>query len=232
MNRMDWRGKRLSLTTNIRQPRVYAQPRGKEFMKLTNTRRLILMAVLATTINFAASMTSSAQDRKKQSDDEQTTEEAEKGKKHRRSQEQNPNVTPDSIQPRRRQPVQQAPPREQPGMERRRQGEGAKKQQAPADSENVSKKPATPEPPLQTRPTRKGIEKTTPSGVVRERVEKRRDGEHIENFAPTGHKQREVIAKPDGTVEKKFYNLGGKVSRDELVRSDGARQVTNHQLGR
>ena len=53
----------------------------------------------------------------------------------------NPNVTPDSIQPRRRQPVQQAPPREQPGMERRRQGEGAKKQQAPADSENVSKKP-------------------------------------------------------------------------------------------
>jgi hypothetical protein len=175
--------------------------------------------------------------RKKQADDNETSLSStnqpatDKPGKVRRYQDQNPavspNVAPDSIQPHRQSAVEDSR-----GVDRSRPGAGLKKQEAPADAGNVSKPPATPAPRLETRPTRNGIEKTTPSGVVRERVEKRHDGEHTEQFTATGRKQREEIAKTDGTVEKKYYNPGGKVNREEVVRTDGSREVSNHQLGR
>lgn len=137
---------------------------------------------------------------------------------------------------------------DEPATERNRQRDGHAQPSTPPTRprQNTNPpKPVTPDrvdnpppvkpeitPRLETRPTRTGVEKSTSTGVVRERVEKKRDGEHIEQFTTTGRKQREDIAKPDGTVEKKFYSPTGKISREEVVRTDGSRDVHSRQLGR
>lgn len=77
----------------------------------------------------------------------------------------------------------------------------------------VPNRPPAPTPQLKTRVTPNGLERITSSGVVRERVERRPDGKHTQHFAPTGRKEWEEVAKPGGTVQKTYYNPGGKVSR-------------------
>ena len=100
-------------------------------------------------------------------------------------------------------------------------------------------KPAEPvKPPattvkLETKPTTKGgYIRTTPSGQIRERVEKKADGEHTQHLAPTGKIQKEVVQKPDGTQESTHYAPNGKVRQQAVVNRDGTRQTTSVQYGR
>ena len=100
-------------------------------------------------------------------------------------------------------------------------------------------KPAEPvKPPattvkLETKPTAKGgYIKTAPSGQVRERVEKKADGEHTQHLAPTGKIQKEVVQKPDGTQQTTHYAPNGKVRQQAVVNRDGTRQTTSVQYGR
>jgi hypothetical protein len=92
----------------------------------------------------------------------------------------------------------------------------------------------TPKPALVTKATADGGHvKTTKSGQVREKVEKRQDGQHIQQFSPTGRPQREIVEKSDGTQHTKNFAADGKTVRQEVVRkSDGSREVINHQVGR
>src|SRR5258706_11762668 len=59
----------------------------------------------------------------------------------------------------------------------------------------------TPLPPatLAVKRTPNGHVITTPSGRVREKMEKKPDGEHIQSFTQTGRVQREEVQKADGT---------------------------------
>lgn len=95
------------------------------------------------------------------------------------------------------------------------------------DGKHLSVKPT-----LKTREIPNGVEKTSSAGVVRERSERHPDGEHAQYFTATGRKQREEVTKPDGTVQKTFYNPVGRVSRQEVVHPDGSREVSNQQWGR
>ena len=74
--------------------------------------------------------------------------------------------------------------------------------------------------------------KKTPSGQVRETMERKSDGDHLQRFAPTGRKQVEEVRKPDQTIQRTQYDLGGKVNREEVVHQNGSKEVTQHQLDR
>jgi len=89
-------------------------------------------------------------------------------------------------------------------------------------------------PALTTHQTKDGgSEKTAPSGRVRERTEKKADGEHTSTFSPAGTKQREEINRPDGSKQIASYELGGKrVRQEEVSHPDGSREVANHHYGR
>jgi hypothetical protein len=100
--------------------------------------------------------------------------------------------------------------------------------------DKIPEKPAVRSlPPLKTHATPDGgYEKTASSGRVRERMEKKNDGEHVSVFSPGGSKQREEINRPDGSKQSTQFDLGGRRRREELKQADGSRQVDNHQYGR
>ena len=87
-------------------------------------------------------------------------------------------------------------------------------------------------PPLKSIPTANGYTKVAPSGVVREKMEKRSDGEHIQHLTPTGKVATEVVKKPDGTERMTHYAPNGKVDKEVVVNRDGTKAITTHQLGR
>jgi hypothetical protein len=74
--------------------------------------------------------------------------------------------------------------------------------------------------------------KTTPSGQVREKVEKKSDGEHTQQFAPTGRVQKEVVQKKDGTQQTVHYAANGRVQKTVSVARDGGRETTQVQYDR
>ncbi len=85
-------------------------------------------------------------------------------------------------------------------------------------------RPLAPQPKLETRQIPNGEEKRTASGQVRERLEKKSDGEHTQYIAPTGRVQKEVLQKPDGTQQTKQYAPDGKVQREVIASKDGTKQ--------
>ena len=91
---------------------------------------------------------------------------------------------------------------------------------------------STPKPTLRTKQVANGEERVTASGQVREKVEKKSDGEHTKYIAPTGRVQREVVEKPNGAKETIQYAPGGKVQKTTLVAKDGTRETTAVQYGR
>jgi len=87
--------------------------------------------------------------------------------------------------------------------------------------------------PLATKTTPNGgYVKTAPSGQVREKMEKKPDGEHIQHIAPTGRVATEVVKRPDGTEQTKYYAPNGKVQKEVVVNKDGTQAITTHQMGR
>jgi len=91
---------------------------------------------------------------------------------------------------------------------------------------------STPKPTLQTKQVANGEERRTASGQLREKVEKKSDGEHTKYVAPTGRVQREVIAKPNGSKETVHYAADGRVQKTTVVAKDGVRETTSVQYGR
>ncbi len=92
---------------------------------------------------------------------------------------------------------------------------------------------STPQPTLHTKQIANGTEKVTTSGQVRERTEKKPDGEHTKVMAPTGRVQREIVQKPDGTRQTIQYAANGKnIQRTTVVTKDGAKETTSIQYGR
>ena len=91
---------------------------------------------------------------------------------------------------------------------------------------------STPKPTLQTKQVANGEERRTASGQLREKVEKKSDGEHTKYVAPTGRVQREVIQKPNGARETVNYAANGRVQKTTVVTKDGARETTSVQYGR
>ena len=91
----------------------------------------------------------------------------------------------------------------------------------------------TPRATLTTRQIANGEEKRTSSGQVRERTEKKSDGEHTRSFAPTGRTQKEVITRPNGSQETIQYASDGKTAQKRVeVARDGTRQTTSYQRSR
>src|ERR1043165_2436990 len=85
-----------------------------------------------------------------------------------------------------------------------------------------------PNPPsLVTTPTAKGYEKAAPSGRVRERVERKPDGEHVQKINAAGRLEKEMITKPDGTLHATTYDLGHREKRIEVARPNGAKEITD-----
>jgi hypothetical protein len=102
---------------------------------------------------------------------------------------------------------------------------------------NRSTRPADARPaekvPLVTKETPGGGQiKTTPSGQVREKAEKKSDGEHVKQFTPTGRVQKEVVQKTDGTQQTVHYAANGRVQKTVVVARDGARETTQVQYDR
>jgi hypothetical protein len=91
---------------------------------------------------------------------------------------------------------------------------------------------STPKPALQTKQVANGEERRTASGQLREKVEKKSDGEHTKYVAPTGRVQREVIQKPNGAKETVHYAADGRVQKTTVVQKDGVRETTSVQYGR
>ena len=91
---------------------------------------------------------------------------------------------------------------------------------------------STPKPTLRTKQVANGEERVTASGQVREKVEKKSDGEHTKYIAPTGRVQKEVVDKPNGSKETIQYAPGGKVQKTTVVAKDGTRETTAVQYGR
>lgn len=147
----------------------------------------------------------------------------------------NPSVTPDSIQPRQQRtyekPRQEAPPKQPAPRIIEVEPKKDKAVRPSVDPNPVKERPPTAS-AAETRATKKGYETRTPTGVVRERMEREKDGERTQRFNATGRKEQEQIAKADGSLQKKFYTPTGKVAREEIQRADGSREVTSHQLGR
>jgi hypothetical protein len=99
---------------------------------------------------------------------------------------------------------------------------------APAERSVAS----APKPTLHTKQVANGEERRTASGQLREKVEKKSDGEHTKYVAPTGRVQKEVIDKPNGAKETVHYAADGRVQRTTVVAKDGARETTSVQYGR
>src|SRR5262249_1747621 len=74
--------------------------------------------------------------------------------------------------------------------------------------------------------------KTTPSGQVREKSEKKSDGEHTQQFSATGRVQREVVQRNDGTQQTVHYAANGHVQKTVVVSRDGGRETTQIQYDR
>jgi hypothetical protein len=91
---------------------------------------------------------------------------------------------------------------------------------------------STPKPTLQTKQVANGEERRTASGQLREKVERKSDGEHTKYVAPTGRVQKEVIQKPNGAKETVNYAADGRVQKTTVVAKDGARETTAVQYGR
>jgi len=89
-----------------------------------------------------------------------------------------------------------------------------------------------PQPKLETRQIPNGEEKRTASGQVRERLEKKSDGEHTQYIAPTGRVQKEVVQKPDGTQHTKQYAPDGKVQREVIASKDGSKETVQMRYDR
>src|SRR4029077_6142340 len=86
---------------------------------------------------------------------------------------------------------------------------------------------------LTTKPLPGGGEvRTTSGGQVREKVEKKPDGQHVQQFAPTGRVQREIVEKKDGSQQTTHYAPNGQVQRTVVTRSDGAKETTNVRYDR
>jgi hypothetical protein len=85
---------------------------------------------------------------------------------------------------------------------------------------------------LRTKQIANGQEKVTASGQVREKLEKRSDGEHTKYIAPTGRVQREVVEKSDGSRHTIQYAPNGHVQKTVVVAKDGTREATAVQYGR
>jgi hypothetical protein len=87
--------------------------------------------------------------------------------------------------------------------------------------------------PLVTKDTPDGGRiRTTPSGQVREKVEKKSDGEHVKQFTPTGRVQKEVVQRKDGTQQTVHYAANGRVQKTVVVGRDGGRETTQSQYDR
>ena len=202
-------------------------------MKLTTAKPVMSVVVLVTIIVLMASIPGYAKKKSAENNQSSTNNPAiDKPAKATRNSTQNSSVspvnTPGTVPSEKGHP----PVYDSRSSDRRQQDAGSNKQPGKTDSEDHLKPTSAPTPPLKTRVTPTGLEKTTPSGVIREKIEKRTDGEHTQHFAPTGRKEREEVAKPDGTVQKTYYNPGGKVNRQETVHTDGSREVSNQQWGR
>ncbi len=89
-----------------------------------------------------------------------------------------------------------------------------------------------PQPALRTKQTGNGQERVTASGQIREKIEKKADGEHTRFIAPTGRVQKEEIQKVDGTRQTVQYAPSGKVQKTVLVEKDGRRETTAVQYAR
>ena len=83
-----------------------------------------------------------------------------------------------------------------------------------------------------TKKTPNGEITTTSSGRVKEKIEKKPDGEHVQHFAPTGRVQSEVVHQRDGVQQTTHYSPGGQVQKTVVVSKDGAKQTTNLQYDR
>jgi hypothetical protein len=88
------------------------------------------------------------------------------------------------------------------------------------------------QPRLESKPIANGEERRTASGQVRERIEKKNDGEHTQYIAPTGRVQKEVVQKQDGTQLTKQYAPDGKVQREVIANKDGTRQTVQMRYDR
>jgi len=91
---------------------------------------------------------------------------------------------------------------------------------------------SAPKPALRTKQVANGEERVTASNRVREKLEKKPDGEHTKYIAPTGRVQRETIEKPNGAKETIQYTPSGKVQKTSVVAKDGVRETTTVQYGR
>ena len=122
------------------------------------------------------------------------------------------------------------PPQEQKaGRKGPRDNRPAQPDQNPDKEPN--KQPKPPGPQLTTTPTAKGGSETkTPSGKVREKVEKGPDGStQTEHFAPaTKRLQTKEVQKPDGTHQTTRYATDGKkVTQEVVVNRDHSKQTTS-----
>jgi hypothetical protein len=91
--------------------------------------------------------------------------------------------------------------------------------------------------PVQPTEERKSggvIERKGPSGHLAEtvKVDQKTGEERFQRLAPSGRIESEAIRKADGTIRKVYYDLGGAVKKEEVVRKDGSKQVTDHSIGR
>ena len=124
----------------------------------------------------------------------------------------------------------------EPGRDEIPKGPANEKTAQPKGSAPRSPKPADPRPSavaLVTKETPDGGRiKSTPSGQIREKTEKKADGEHTRQFAPTGKVQKEVVQRSDGTQQTIQYAPNGRVQKTVVVARDGARETTAIQYDR
>jgi hypothetical protein len=150
-------------------------------------------------------------------------------------------------------PTQPQPPQNRPFQERQ-QNQNPAKQTPPAQRQPEPKTPpvkarpnrapekAERKPPPITKPVRLTeekkpdgvIERKRPSGAVAEtvKVDQKTGIERTRRLSPGGRVESEATRKPDGTIHKAHYDLGGAVKKEEVVRKDGSKQVTEHRIGR
>lgn len=86
--------------------------------------------------------------------------------------------------------------------------------------QNVSH--ARPQPKLEHVATANGgYEKKTASGHVRERMEKKADGDHVQHLSPTGRLQREDVTRADGTRQSTQYDSHNHPRAQVVADKDG-----------
>jgi hypothetical protein len=88
-------------------------------------------------------------------------------------------------------------------------------------------------PPLVTKETSTGLEKVAPSGMVREKVINKPNGEQqVQHIGVTGQVQKEEVRKADGTVHATTYDLGHREKKVEVAHRDGTKETTDVHYNR